>query len=185
MIIKKQKKIEFINDCNCIVDYDELRKAIIWYENKPTARRKHIYIHQKYPAVSIYNKKIHIHRLLMMYWANQKYIDKNIYVHHIDKNKLNATRENLLFIDSKEHQSMHNKGKTNSEKQKLKTIESNHKRKGVKKGIVKKDISYLKIWELYQRGYSINKISKELNYDWNQVKIRLNEIHDNPELLKE
>lgn len=65
MIIKEQKKIEFINDCNCIVDYDELRKAIIWYQNKPTARIKHIYIHQKYPAVSIHNKKIHIHRLLI------------------------------------------------------------------------------------------------------------------------
>ena len=27
MIVKFQKKIEFINDCNCIVDYEELEKA--------------------------------------------------------------------------------------------------------------------------------------------------------------
>ena len=26
MIVKFQKKIEFINDCNCIVDYEELEK---------------------------------------------------------------------------------------------------------------------------------------------------------------
>lgn len=31
MIVKFQKKIEFINDCNCIVDYEELEKAMLWY----------------------------------------------------------------------------------------------------------------------------------------------------------
>jgi hypothetical protein len=87
-------------------------------------------------------------------------------------------------MDKKEHQSMHNKNKINSEKQRKATILSNHKRKGIKKGIVKPNISYIKIWDLHKKGYSINKISKELNYDWSQVKIRLKEIHDNPELLK-
>ena len=38
---------------------------------------------------------------------------------------------------------------------------------------------------LHKKGYSINKISKELNYDWLQVKTRIDEIYDNPELLKE
>ncbi|MFR8116882.1 MAG: hypothetical protein ACLVAK_07770 [Clostridia bacterium] len=46
-------------------------------------------------------------------------------------------------------------------------------------------MSYRKIWKLHQKGYNINKISKELNYDWQQVKNRLNEIYDNPELLEE
>ena len=50
---------------------------------------------------------------------------------------------------------------------------------------MKRNITYKKIWELYQKGYSINKISKKLNYDWQQVKTRINEIYDNPELLKE
>ena len=36
MIVKFQKKIEFINDCNCIVDYEELEKAMLWYQDKPT-----------------------------------------------------------------------------------------------------------------------------------------------------
>lgn len=184
MIVKEQKRIEFINDCNCIVDYEQLRNAIIWYQDKPTTRIKHIYIHQRYPAVSIHNKKVHIHRLLMMYWSKQKNISRDVYVHHKDKNRLNATRENLLFMDSKQHQSLHNKGRKNTENQILATIKSNHKRKGIKKGIIKPNISYAKIWELYEKGYSINKISQMLKYDWGQVKIRLKEIHDNPELLK-
>lgn len=29
--VKKQKPIEFKNQCNCLVDYEELEKAIIWY----------------------------------------------------------------------------------------------------------------------------------------------------------
>ena len=53
MIVKSQKRIEFINDCNCIVDYNELEKAIIWYQQKPTSRLRHIYLHGKYPAISI------------------------------------------------------------------------------------------------------------------------------------
>lgn len=185
MIVKKQKKIEFINDCHCIVDYEELENAILWYEDKPTSRLKHIYLHGNYPAVTIYNKKIHIHRLLMMYWNNIKILSRKIYVHHKDENKLNASRDNLIFMEDSIHQSKHNKGKINSEVQRQATIKSNHKRKGVKKGIIKRDITYKKIWELYQKGYSINKISKELKYDWQQIKTRINEIYDNPELLKE
>lgn len=61
LIVKEQKKLEFINDCHCIVDYAELEKAINWYSDKPTARLKHIYMHGNYPAVSIYKEKIHIH----------------------------------------------------------------------------------------------------------------------------
>ena len=38
MIVKKQKKIEFINDCGCVIDYVELEKAILFRCNKPTAR---------------------------------------------------------------------------------------------------------------------------------------------------
>ena len=132
MIVNSQKKIEFINDCNCIVDYNELEKAIIWYQEKPTSRLKHIYLYGNYPAVTIFNKKIHIHRLLMMYWNNDKKLSQKIYVHHIDENKLNASKNNLTFMDVISHQSKHNKGKTTTEKQKEATRISNHKRLGTK-----------------------------------------------------
>lgn len=40
MIVKHQKPIEFVNDCDCLVDYKELEKAIIWYSKKPVVRLK-------------------------------------------------------------------------------------------------------------------------------------------------
>ena len=184
MIVIKQKRIKFINDCNCLVDYTELEKAIIWYQDKTISRLKHIYMHGKYPAVTINKEKIHIHRLLMSYWLNTK-LPRNFYVHHINENKLDARKENLSVIFGTTHQSRHNIEKKINDSQKEKIIISNHKRKGLKKGIIKKEITYKKIWELYLKGYSINKISKELKYDWGQVKLRLKEIYDNPELLKE
>ena len=144
MIVNNQKKIEFINDCNCIVDYAELEKAILWYQDRPTSRLKHIYLHGKYPAITILNKKIHIHRLLMMYWNNQKDLSKDIYVHHKDENKLNATKENLELIKNVIHQSNHNKGKTISENQRKLISKNNRKRKGIKYGITHKKASYKK-----------------------------------------
>ena len=70
MIVNYQKKIEFVNDCNCIVDYDDLEKAILWYQDKPTSRLRHIYIHEGYPTITIFDKKLKVHRLLMEYWLN-------------------------------------------------------------------------------------------------------------------
>lgn len=183
MTVKIQRAIRFNNTCNCIVDYKELEKAIIWYAKNPVQSVKKIYMHGNYPAITIKRNKIHIHRLLMNYWLDTK-IPSNFYVHHINENKLDARKENLAVIFTTTHQSKHNKGKTITESQKEAIRVSNHKRKGIKRGFYKKDISYLKIWDLYQKGYSINKISKKLNYDWEQVKIRINEIYDNPELLK-
>lgn len=66
MIVNNQKRIKFVNDCGAIFDPEELEKAILWYQKKPTARTKHIYIHGKYPAVSIHDQKIHIHKQLAM-----------------------------------------------------------------------------------------------------------------------
>ena len=182
MIVKSQKRIEFINDCNCIVDYNELEKAIIWYQQKPTSRLRHIYLYGNYPAISINTEKIHVHRLLMEYWLKTN-IPRNYYVHHINENKLDARKENLAIVFMTTHQSKHNKGKIISETQKEAIRINNHKRLGTKRNFTRKDISYKKIWNLYQKGYSINKISRELNYDWQQVKDRLNEIYDNSELL--
>lgn len=40
MTLKIQKKIEFDNECKCIVDYSELEKAILWYQKKPSFRNR-------------------------------------------------------------------------------------------------------------------------------------------------
>ena len=63
-MIKTQKDIKFINSCNCIVDYELLKRAMLWYCSKPLYSQRVIYIHSKYPAVSIYDKKIHIRKSL-------------------------------------------------------------------------------------------------------------------------
>jgi len=116
MKVKIQKPIEFRNQCNCLVDYDELEKAIIWYSDKPTARLKSIYLHGGgglYPSVSIYDKKISVHRLLMMYWLNRD-LGCYEYVHHKDGNPLNARFENLQIMAAAEHPVHHLKGRKQS-----------------------------------------------------------------------
>ena len=180
MIIKIQKKIEFLNDCNCLVNYKLLEKAIKWYSNKPVARIKHIYLYGKYPAVSIYEQKIHIHRLLIMYFTKRD-LESNIYVHHIDGNPLNNLEINLEIMEASKHQSLSNKGKQLSGSHKNKIGEANKKRVGTKyKERVHIPISELK--ELLNKKISINKIAKHFNCDWSTIK---NRIYENPELLKE
>lgn len=131
MIVNYQKPIEFINDCGCMVDYKELEKAIIWYSNKPVTRLKKIYMHGRYPAVSIYHEKMHVHRLLMMYWERRK-LKTEEHVHHKDENRLNALKENLEILADSKHLSQHNKGRKFSKEHRRKIAEANRLRKGIK-----------------------------------------------------
>lgn len=183
-MIKKQEYIEFINDCGCIVDENELRKAILWYQSRPTVKKKHIYLYGCYPAVSISKEKLHVHRLLMLYW-NCGHIPNNFQIHHINGNKKDARRENLTLIEAGKHQSLHNKGKTISENTRKAIIESNKSRKGCRMKRKRNDVSPEMVFELYQKGMTFNQISKRYNLEWVCVKQRYNDaIHDNPELLK-
>ena len=184
MIVKSQKEIKFINDCGCIVDEKELAAAILWYQQKPTASIKHIYMHGCYPAISIHKQKIHIHRLLMLYWNKGCLSGK--FVHHINGNKKDDSRENLALVDIELHQSLHNRGKKLSPKVKAAIIYSNHKRKGKRSKPHREEITPSMVYNLYQEGMSFNKISKMLKLDWACVKKRYKDaVHDNPELLKE
>lgn len=182
-MIKNQKKITFINDCNVVVDYSELEKAVLWYAAHPVQSEKHIYMHGEYPAVSIGKSKLHIHRLLMMYWLNC-ILPYEYYVHHIDGNKLNASKNNLAVVLNSIHQSKHNKGKKITEQQKQSIRISNHKRKG-KRAKYKSEVTPETVFALKSQGLSFNKISKILNLDWGCVKQRYEDyVHDNPELLE-
>lgn len=176
MICKEKKDIIFKNDCGAIVDENLLRSAICWYSSKPVCKIKHIYIHANYPAISIYDKKIHIHRLIKMYLLGTD-IEKGYYVHHIDGNKLNALSENLEIISASEHQSFHNKHKILSEEHKNKIANANTKRKGIK---MKKRVKMPNLDKYIKQGLSVNEISKIYKCSWNAVK---NRIHENKELL--
>lgn len=165
MTVKKQTKIEFINECKCLVDFCELEKAILWYQQKPTLGRKTIYLHGHYPAVSIHNEKVHVHRLLMQYWLRTK-LPFEYSVHHLNENKLDARKENLSLILNKAH--------------KRKIAKANHNRKGMK---MKKRVlipkEELKVF--VKEGKSINWIAQHYGCDWSTVKAR---IYENPELLE-
>lgn len=179
MTVKRQEKIEFSNECECLVDYSELEKAILWYQQKPSLSKKKIYLHGCYPAVSIHNEKIHVHRLLMQYWLKTK-IPFEYSVHHLNENKLDARKENLSLILNKVHNSKHNKGKVLSETHRQKIGKANHNRKGMK---MKKRVLIPKeeLEVFVKEGKSINWIALHYGCDWSTVKAR---IYENPELLE-
>lgn len=180
MIVNYQKPIEFINDCGCLVDLKELEKAIIWYSDKPVARLRKIYMQGNYPTVSVYHEKIHVHRLLMMYWEKRE-LKREEYVHHKDENKLNALTDNLEIMPESEHQSLHTKGRVFSKEHRKKIGEANRKRKGIKMRR-KHHIPIDELKSYLESGKSINWIAKHFGVDWSTIKSR---IYENPELLEE
>lgn len=177
MIVKFQKPIEIINNCQAIYNEKDLKEAIIWYSSRPVTRIKTVYMHGVYPAVSIHEQKIHIHRLLMMYWEKRQ-LDTKEFVHHKNENKLCALRENLELLPCSIHQSYHNKGKTLSKEHREKISESNRRRKRVKKHRI--NLPVPEIMSMVADGMSISYIAKHFEVDRSTIRSR---IHDHPHLL--
>ena len=127
MIINEQKPIEIINECNAIFEEQYLISAILWFaNNRNVARQKTVFMYGRYPAVSIYEQKIHIHRLLWM-WFHQRELDCNEYIHHKDYNPLNALIANLQLQSASEHQSNTNRGRKQSPKHIARRIDATTK----------------------------------------------------------
>lgn len=175
---KKQIKLNFKNKCNCKVNYSLLEKAMLWYNNGTLFSDRVIYMHGRYPAVSIYNEKIHIHRLIGMF-LNKKKISRQIVVHHKNGNRLDCDISNLELMSCSIHASHHNKGKKLSKEHREKISENNKKRKGVPH---RKIYPMSDLKELLLKGLTVNKISKIYGCDWSTVKDRIN---SNPELLED
>ena len=110
MIIKSDSATRFRNEAKAQFNADDLRGAITWFAHKSVAPTKKIFMYGRYPAVSIYDTKIHIHRLLMMFWEERD-LESGEYVHHIDGNPLNALRHNLEINGASEHQGNIHRGK--------------------------------------------------------------------------
>ncbi|OFM57862.1 hypothetical protein HMPREF2677_01585 [Staphylococcus sp. HMSC059G05] len=180
MMVNSQKSINFRNECNCKVDYKELEKAILWAQNKPTSSNKKIYIHGFYPCVSVHDKKYHVHRLLMMYWLDRK-LERNEHVHHINGDKLDASKSNLAVLKANQHLSDHNKGKSFTQSHRNKIAKANRKRKGMKMKR-KYNIDPKELKQHLKNGLSISKIARIYNCDWSVIKQR---IYENPELLED
>jgi len=125
MIVKKQKPIIFDNKCGAIFIPWQLEAAILWKNqlNGPVCRIKRVFMHGRYPAISIHGRKIHIHRLIMS-WMLKRTIQPDIHVHHKNENTTDATGNNLEIKDCFHHLSMHHKGKKQTEDHKRKRINS-------------------------------------------------------------
>ncbi len=181
----KQQPLIFENKCGCIVDYNLLESAMLWYANTPLIPFRKIYLHGLYAAVSIYNEKIHIHRLIMMYKSKVR-LPPNLIVHHKDGNKLNNAIENLEITSNYRHASHHNKSKVLTIVHRNKISEANKRRKGLRHRRKRPEITPELVYNMRQEKLSFNRISLLLNMDWGCVKQRYNDfIHENPELLNE
>lgn len=181
---KEQEKLVFNNKCKCVVDYNLLEKAMIWYAKNTLKKHRVIYMYGEYAAVSIYNEKIHIHRLLKMY------VDKTIYpsyihVHHINGDKLNNSIDNLTLVLDTHHASSHNKGKTLSKEHKQKIGENNKLRKGTRYKYRRTDITPKMVYDLKEEGLSFTAISKIYRIEWATARQRYYDaIHDNKDLIE-
>jgi hypothetical protein len=131
MIINKQKPIEFNSPADLLFNREDLKLAILWYSKKPVARLKHVYLHGNYYAVSIYDEKIHIHRLLMMFWLKRG-LERDEYVHHKNGNKLNNLKENLEIMSASDHQKLTKSGVSLSLEHRKNIGKANKRRKGIK-----------------------------------------------------
>lgn len=118
---KIQRKIEWINDAQAIFDEQLLNLAVEWWAGNPLNRKKKISMHGKYPAVSIYAEKIHLHRLLASY-IEGKHLPRKLYVHHKDGNKLNSSIDNLEVQTAEQHQRLTNKGRVQTLSHKVKRL---------------------------------------------------------------
>lgn len=127
MIVNEQRKVKLVNCCNAIYAENELINAALWYSDKPICSTKKIVLRRDYPSICIYDKKISIHRLLMMYWLQEEIPDGYI-VHHINENKLDARKENLALVPFTTHQHCHNAGKTLTDQHREKISQANYRR---------------------------------------------------------
>jgi hypothetical protein len=182
MIIKTQKPMEFNSPPEVIYDVRDLKKAILWYSDKPVCRLKNVYLHGRYYAVSIYEEKIHIHRLLMMYWIKSD-IPTNQCVHHKNGNRYDNRKENLELIDVSDHASNHNSGKTLTEQHKKKIALANRRRRGVK---LKRKYQFKEdeLIDIHRGEQTRNSVAEKYGCDWETVDRHYREfIHENPDLL--
>lgn len=132
MIVKTQKTIELVNACGAIYEEDQVVGALLWLAElygKPVIRLKQVFLYGKYPGISVYGDKIHLHRALgMSWWRDIDYEFDIKYVHHINGNKLDARKVNLELVDAREHQIHHTKGRTFTVEHRAKISEGNRNR---------------------------------------------------------
>jgi hypothetical protein len=159
----------FDNDCNCVVDYDILEKAIIEECERRNIIPKNnykIYMYRGYAGISLKHNKVSVHRIIGKYMVGYDF-GNDICVHHIDGNKLNNTVSNLQVIRN----SLHTK-----EHYLVQYVSDEHKKNfgnRAKDIISRKDVTEERVRELRNKGLTIPQIAKELKCGYNTVCRRL------------
>lgn len=179
MTVKVQRPIKIINDCGALIDDNDVAQAILWATKIKTPTIHHVFQMGNYAGVTVNREKIHVHRLLME-WQMDCKLPRGLYVHHLNENKMDDRLSNLAVMVGKYHTSHHMLGVKFSDGHKKKIAEANHKRKGMK---IKKhrDLPIADIVAAFNRGQSVNSLSKEYHVDWTTIRSRLDE---NPDLLE-
>ena len=161
--------MEFINTCDCIVDYSILEKAIIAECERRCVEPKSnykIYNYRGYAGISIKHDKVSIHRIIGKYMVGFDF-DSSISVHHLDGNKMNNNVSNLQVIRNSLHINEHNIQQY---------VSDSHKRSfgGRMKPIISRtDVTKEDIEELRKNGFTISEIAKQLGCGINTVYRRL------------
>lgn len=169
---KQISKNHFKNECDCIVDYEMLYKAI---DNK--CKSENCYLHNEYrivlrngyPAVCINRQRYYVHILIgdIIYGK----IRKGYVIHHKNKNKLNAMPDNLELMTNLKHLQIHGNERKGidlrSEKGKANSLNA------AKEATTRKDVTVEKVSQLRNKGLTIPEIAKELNCGINTVNRRL------------
>lgn len=158
----------FINECDCKFNPLDLEEAIIRRANKDGKAVKESYritLRGDYPSICIAHNHYMIHYILGEY-----YFGKNEVIHHIDGDKLNATRENLIPMTVSEHIRNHEVHKYVSEEHK----------KGfgnrVAHIIRRDDVTCETVKELRIKGMTIQQIASELKCGYNTICRRIKAI---------
>ena len=162
----------FINECECIVDYEILYNAI---DNKCKTlncffhNEYRIVLRNNYPAVCINRQWFYVH-ILVCEFVNGR-VRKGYIVHHKDKNKLNATLENLEIMTNRKHLKQHGEERKGidfrSAEGRANSINS------AREVRTRKDVTVERVAELRNKGLTIPEIAKELNCGINTVNRRL------------
>lgn len=161
--------MEFVNECNCLVDYEVLENAI----REECARRNiapkdsyKIYMYRGYAGISLKHDKISVHRIIGKHMVGMDF-GKEIVVHHIDKNRLNNNVSNLQVMRNNLHTKEHYM---------VQYVSESHKKSfgnRMKDVISRKDVTEEKIIELMDKGYDFEDVARELQCGVNTVRRRL------------
>ena len=171
--LKKQlPKKHFNNECDCIVDYEMLYKAV---DDK--CRKLNCYLHNEYriilrnsyPAICINRQWHYVHILIgENVYGN---IRKGYVIHHKDKNKLNAMPENLELMSALKHSKIHGNERKGRDYRSLEGKERSVN--AAREVTTRKDVTAEKVKCLREQGMTIPEIAKELNCSINTVGRRL------------